>query len=302
MRRAHQLRAALWTVTRTMRRHGILAPVVDSARLYRDHGVNGVKYWLLNGVAPGMLARNFAPGGAGACSGIGAAPLAGAPLDDIRGPDGYVYRAPRRPFDLETRLKALTTTFSVVVPVYNTPPALLEAAIRSVETQWYPHWQLILVDDASTDPATSATLDLPRDPRVTTLRPQQNQGISGATNTGLAQAKGDFIVFLDHDDELTPDCLYELALCIAAHDPEFVYSDEDKITEDGRYTQPFFKPDWSPDTMMSTMYTCHVSCVRRSLLEDLGGLRSEYNGCQDWDMVLRLSEKTTRIRHVPKVL
>ncbi|MBB6252828.1 glycosyltransferase family 2 protein [Nitrospirillum iridis] len=288
LRRAGQFKTVLRTVSGTMRRHGMLAPVVDGVRLYRDHGPSGFKFWLLNGVAPGM-----APG---------PNPLSGVPLGDIRGPDGYVYRALRRPFDLDLRLKDLSITFSIVVPVYNTAPALLEAAIRSVEAQWYPHWQLVLVDDASTDLATRAALDLPRDPRVTVLRSPKNQGIAGATNDGLAKATGDFIVFLDHDDELTADCLYELALCIAAHDPDFVYSDEDKITEDGRYTQPFFKPDWSPDTMMSTMYTCHVSCVRRSLVEELGGLRSEYDGCQDWDLVLRLSERTTRIQHVAKVL
>lgn len=291
-RRARQVKVALRTLTRTARNHGLLAPVVDLLRIRRDHGVPGIKFWLLHGVAPGMLSvpvsvlQNDAP------------PVCGL------GPDGYAYRMPRPPVDLMASISALSRsiTFSIVVPVYNTPPTILEAALRSVLGQWYPHWQMVLVDDAGTDPATSAVLDGVRDPRVTVLRLTENRGIAGATNAGLAVATGDFIVFLDHDDELTPDCLYELAQCIDRDDPDFVYSDEDKITEDGCFAQPFFKPDWSPDTMMSTMYTCHVSCVRRSLLQELGGLRSEYDGCQDWDMVLRIAEKTTRIRHVPKVL
>ncbi|ASG23709.1 glycosyltransferase family 2 protein [Nitrospirillum viridazoti] len=293
LRRAFQGRAAMVTLLWAFRRRGPKATLTDVRRIRQDHGITGVKFWLLNGVAPGGAAQGE--------PGTDLAATKGA-LADVRGPDGYVYRAPRRPADLDARLKDLSTTFSIVVPIYNTPPALLEAAIRSVEAQWYPHWQLVLVDDASPNPATRAALEQPRDPRVTILRQPANQGISGATNAGLAAATGDFVVFLDHDDELTADCLYELALCIAAHDPDFVYSDEDKITEDGRFTQPFFKPDWSPDTMMSTMYTCHVSCVRRSLVNELGGLRPEYDGCQDWDLVLRLAERTTRIQHVTKVL
>ncbi|MEA1647637.1 glycosyltransferase [Nitrospirillum sp. BR 11164] len=294
-RRARQAKASLRTVVRTARAHGPLAPFVDLLRIRRDHGIGGVKFWLMNGVAPGMLSAPIL------------APIAVAgerPSLAGQGPDGYIYRAPRPPVDLAASIAALAepVTFSIVVPVYNTPPAILEATLRSVWAQWYPHWQLVLVDDAGTDAATGAVLDQIRDPRVTVLRLKENRGIAGATNAGLAVATGDFIVFLDHDDELTVDCLYELALCISRDDPDFVYSDEDKITEDGCFTQPFFKPDWSPDTMMSTMYTCHVSCVRRSLLHDLGGLRSEYDGCQDWDMVLRIAEKTTRIQHVPKVL
>ncbi|MGZ8201105.1 MAG: glycosyltransferase family 2 protein, partial [Methylosarcina sp.] len=115
-------------------------------------------------------------------------------------------------------------------------------------------------------------------------------------------ADGDFIVFMDHDDELTVDCLFELALCIEREQPDFIYSDEDKLTEEGDFTQPHFKPDWSPDTMMSTMFTCHVACVRRSLLEKVGPLRSEFDGCQDWDFTLRVTEATDRISHIPKIL
>ena len=192
--------------------------------------------------------------------------------------------------------------FSVVVPVYNTDPALLRRMIASVEAQWYSHWELVLVDDHSTSPAVREVLSGLIDPRIVVVHIAENRGISGATNEGMVRATGDFIVFLDHDDELTVDCLYELALRIDRDDPDYLYSDEDKLDADGRFVDPFFKPDWSPDTLMSTMFTCHVSCVRRSLALELGGLRSEFDGSQDWDFVLRVSERARRIAHIAKVL
>lgn len=217
---------------------------------------------------------------------------------------GYTYLAPRRPQDLEHQIAGLRSrpVFSILVPLYNTPTALLKAMIRSVEMQWYPHWELILVDDKSPDPDLRASLERIEDPRIKVHLSDQNQGISGATNQALHMAGGDYVVFLDHDDELTEDCLYELALCIDRDGADFVYSDEDKIGPDGRLVDPFFKPGWSPDMLMSLMYTCHVSCVRRMLALEVGGLRPEYDGSQDWDFVLRVTERTSRIAHVPKVL
>lgn len=217
---------------------------------------------------------------------------------------GYTYLAPRRPRDLDEQIAGMASApvFSILVPLYNTPPALLKAMIRSVQTQWYPHWELVLVDDKSPDPQVRAILEQVEDPRVKVHFSAQNQGISGATNQALALAKGDYVVFLDHDDELTEDCLYELALCIEREGADFIYSDEDKISRDGQLVDPFFKPDWSPDMLMSLMYTCHVSCVRRTLALEVGGLRSEYDGSQDWDFVLRVTERTDRIAHVAKVL
>lgn len=217
---------------------------------------------------------------------------------------GYTYIEPAAPADLNVQLEnmAIKPMFSIVVPVYNTPPALLTAAIESVKKQWYPYWELILINDASPARETRAALERVDDKRIKILHLGKNAGISGATNVGLDAASGDYIVFMDHDDEITPDCLYELAACINREDPDFIYSDEDKLTETGEFTEPHFKPDWSPDTMMSTMFTCHVSCVRRSVQKAVGGLRSEVDGCQDWDFVLRLVEHTSRISHIPKVL
>ncbi|HEX7324220.1 MAG TPA: glycosyltransferase family 2 protein [Rhodanobacteraceae bacterium] len=192
--------------------------------------------------------------------------------------------------------------FSVIVPVYNVKSAILSETIASVTSQWYSHWELIVIDDHSPSNAVGTVTGRLSDPRISVTRLAENRGISGATNAGLARATGDYVVFLDHDDELTPDCLYELALCIDRGHPDYVYSDEDKLDVDGTFRDPFFKPDWSPDTMMSIMLTCHVSCVRRSLANDVGGLRSEYDGSQDWDFVLRVTERAKLIAHIPKVL
>ena len=216
----------------------------------------------------------------------------------------YAYVPPRRPDDLEARIAALRSRsfFSIVVPAYNTPIALLERLLASVRSQWYGYYELILVDDCSPLDTSRAALKSAEGDRVKVILLDQNLGISGATDVGIRAAKGDYIVFLDHDDELTVDCLWELALAVERTDADFVYSDEDKILPSGQFSEPFYKPDWSPDTIMSTMFTCHVSAVRRSLVDELGGMRSEFDGAQDWDLVLRIAEKTSRIVHVPKVL
>jgi len=216
----------------------------------------------------------------------------------------YVYIAKGKPIDLEYKINESDNIiyFSIVVPVYNTPIGVLEKMIDSVLNQWYPYWQLILVDDKSTHVDIKNILNTLTDSRIQVEFLENNKGISGATNYGLEKVQGDYVVFLDHDDELTHDCLYELFLCIEEENPDYIYSDEDKINQFGDFVEPHFKPDWSPDTMMSTMYVCHVSCVRTKLLKHVGGLRSEYDGCQDWDFVLRVSEVATKICHIPKVL
>jgi GT2 family glycosyltransferase len=216
----------------------------------------------------------------------------------------YSYIPPRCPDDLAARIAALKHRpfFSIVVPAYNTPPLLLDRLLGSVRAQWYTDFELILIDDNSPHEESRAAIAAAAAPDVKVVRLNENRGISGATNAGVAAARGDYVVFLDHDDELTADCLWELALAIDATGADFLYSDEDKILPSDRFAEPFFKPDWSPDTIMSTMFTCHVSALRRTLLAQLGGLRSEYDGAQDWDLVLRIAETTPRIVHIPKVL
>jgi glycosyltransferase involved in cell wall biosynthesis/LmbE family N-acetylglucosaminyl deacetylase len=304
-RKAKDVRAV---VTRLLRRDSI--PVLSKKLLgvLRRDGLAGVKSL----VRQHHLRATQAPGPSVSMADSALGPLEPvAIVRDLHGhyamapnSNGYTYIEPQRPLDLNARIADMKSapTFSIVVPTYNTPAILLEALLGSVHRQWYPHWKLILVDDASPAEQTRQALTQINHQQIKLLRLEKNQGIAGATNAALDMADGDFIVFLDHDDELTVDCLYELALCIESEQPDYIYSDEDKITARGEYSEPHFKPDWSPDTMMSTMFTCHVSCVRRTLLKKVGGLRSQYDGCQDWDFVLRLSEQTHRISHIPKVL
>lgn len=194
---------------------------------------------------------------------------------------------------------------SVITPVYNTDPVLLRACIESVRQQAYPHWELCLADDASDAAATTAVLReyAGRDPRITITRLATNSHISTASNAALALATGDFVAFLDHDDELAPEALFEVARCLNAHqDADMIYSDEDKLDLAGQRCDPHFKPDWSPEYFRSVMYTCHLMVVRRSLVGAIGGFRVGYEGAQDYDLALRVTARTSRIHHIPKVL
>lgn len=194
---------------------------------------------------------------------------------------------------------------SVIMPVYNAPPRHLDSAVRSVIAQTYPRWELCLVDDASTDAAVPALLQaLARtDARIKLRREPANRGISAATNAGLALATGQFVALLDHDDELTPDALGEMAVrLLAAPDLDVLYSDQEKCDEEGRGFQPFFKPDWSPVYFLGVMYVGHLLVVRASLFREAGGCDARFDRVQDYELMLRLSERTQRIGHVPKIL
>jgi GT2 family glycosyltransferase len=142
-----------------------------------------------------------------------------------------------------------------------------------------------------------------RDPRIKVTYSTKNEGISRASNHALALATGEFVGLLDHDDEITPDALFEIVKFLQVHrDADMIYSDEDKLDRDGRRVQPFFKPDWSPEFMLAIMYTCHFGVYRRRLLEEVGRFRAGFEGAQDYDLVLRLSHKTQQIYHVPRIL
>ena len=200
---------------------------------------------------------------------------------------------------------AQSPTFSILMPTYNTDPDVLEAAIGSVAAQVYPRWELCVADDASTSPATGAVLDrwAAADDRVRVTYLSANTGISGATNAALALATGEYVGFLDHDDELKPHALAAVALLLATSpDLDVVYTDEDKRDGAGRLVEPFFKPDWSPDQLLSRNYVNHLTVIRRRLVEEVGGLRSGYEGSQDYDLLLRVTEVTERVGHVPEPL
>lgn len=194
---------------------------------------------------------------------------------------------------------------SILVPVYNVEKKWLTACIQSVLNQYYGKWELILVDDNSSEPHVKEIMEFydKEDERIRCLYRKENGHISQATNDGLALAKGEFISLLDNDDTLAPFALYEIVKCINANSrAEIIYSDEDKIDTAGKRTSPFFKPDWSPDTLLSQNYICHLFTVKKSLIDKVGGLRSEYNGAQDYDLALRCTEQTDQIYHIPKIL
>ncbi len=197
-----------------------------------------------------------------------------------------------------------TPLISVLTPVHNPPLPMLEEAIASVREQTFTGWELCLVDDGSTDPEIIAALErhADADPRIHLTRREQAGGISTATNTALNMATGAYVALLDHDDTLTPDALQHVAHTIAAQpDLDMIYSDEDVVSA-GRPPSRHLKPGWSPETMATLMYTCHVGVYRRSLALDLGGFQSRFDGCQDYDFVLRLAERTDRIAHIPRIL
>ena len=196
---------------------------------------------------------------------------------------------------------------SVVMPVYNTPEALLTKAIESVKQQLYPDWQLCIADDASPLPHVRQVLErfASGDARITVAYRPENGHICEATNTALGLAKGAYVALFDHDDILAPTALYEVAAEIDAHPgAQFIYSDEDKIDMEDRRFDPYFKPDWNPDLFHGQNYTSHLSVYSTELLRSLGGLRKGFEGSQDWDLNLRAIEKIpeSAIRHIPKLL
>jgi len=200
---------------------------------------------------------------------------------------------------------AVRPRVSIAVPVYKTPIALLTRCIESVLAQTYPDWELCLADDGSGDPALEALLRgyAKRDARIRLVTLPENRGISGATNEALRLATGEYVAFLDHDDELAAFALFEIVRAINDNPAiDLYYSDEDKLDEHGRRYDAFFKPEWSPDLFRSCNYLCHFVALKRALLERLGGLDGSYHGAQDYDLLLRASEYTQKIKRIPKVL
>ena len=194
---------------------------------------------------------------------------------------------------------------SILMPVYNVDPVWLRKAIYSVRGQAYDNWELCIADDASTMPEVPALLDefSSAEPRIKVKYLRQNQGISGASNEALKLASGDFIGLLDNDDELSPDALYHVVKLLGEYpETDMVYSDEDKLDSGNNRCEPFFKPDWSPDLLFCTMYTCHFSVYRRAIAEKISGFRQGFEGSQDYDFVLRFIEETSSIRHIPRIL
>lgn len=209
---------------------------------------------------------------------------------------------PRDLTPLRNHKFARTPKISFVVPVYNPPVEFLQSMIASVQSQTYSNWELILAN-ASTTANVKPILDGLRDERIIIRHLEDNGGIVGNSNAALALATGDYIALLDHDDTLAPFALHEVVTAInRSPDAEFFYSDEDKLDFQGRRVEPMFKPDWSPESLRARNYICHLVCVKRCLVEAVGGFRAGFDGAQDHDFVLRCTEKARQIIHIPAVL
>ncbi|MGF1541132.1 MAG: glycosyltransferase [Pleurocapsa sp.] len=194
---------------------------------------------------------------------------------------------------------------SIIVPVYNPPEAFFRQAIESVLKQIYPDWELCLADDCSTKPYVKEILEeyAQKDSRIKVVFREENGHISRASNSALEIATGEYIALLDHDDLLAPHALYEMVMLLNQHpEADMIYSDEDKIDETNWHKDPFFKMDWCPDSFLTRMYTCHLGVYRRSIITEIGNFRVGFEGSQDYDLVLRFTEKTNKIFHIPKVL
>lgn len=189
------------------------------------------------------------------------------------------------------------------MPVYNVSIEWLEKAINSVEKQSYTNWELCIVDDASTNKKIQDYLLSKKSEKIKVVLLEKNAHISEASNAALKQAEGEFIALLDHDDELTEDALYEVVKLLN-RDPklDLIYSDEDKKLLDGRRIYPAFKGGWNPEMIFSFMYIGHLGVYRKEIVDLIGGFRKGFEGAQDYDLLLRFTERTNRIAHIPRIL
>jgi glycosyltransferase involved in cell wall biosynthesis len=202
---------------------------------------------------------------------------------------------------------SLKPLISVVMPTYNTPERFLRRAIDSVLGQSYPHWELCIADDASSDPDVRRLLQeyQAKDARIRVAYRSTNGHISAASNSALELAEGDYVAFLDHDDELAPHALHFAAKALNKHPgAKILYSDEDKIDEEGNRHDPHFKSDWNPDLFLSQNYISHLGIYSARMVREAGGFRVGYEGSQDYDLALRCfaTVKDWEVVHIPKVL
>ena len=194
---------------------------------------------------------------------------------------------------------------SVLVPAYRTPESYLRQMIESVQAQTYENWELCIADGSGKEESLEKIVSqyAAKDSRIRYQLLDKNEGISGNTNAAIRMASGEYLAFFDHDDLLAEDALYEAAGASEEQKAELIYTDEDKVRADlSEYFQPHFKPDYNPDLLCANNYICHLVVVKKELADRVGGLRKEFDGAQDHDFLLRITERTDRIVHIPKVL
>ncbi|MEE3343269.1 MAG: glycosyltransferase [Bacilli bacterium] len=207
--------------------------------------------------------------------------------------------------DIEYKKFKYNPLISFVIPTYNVSRELLSECLDSILGQSYDNFEICIADDNSNLDETKETLReyMKKDKRIKVTFRDKNGMISKASNTAISMAKGEFIVLVDNDDVIEKDSLYYIVDVLNKdRSLDMIYSDEDKIDFKGKYMEPHFKPDYSPDTLMGVNYICHLCCLRKSIVDKLGGFRSEYDGSQDYDLFLRFTEVTNKIYHIEKVL
>jgi len=195
--------------------------------------------------------------------------------------------------------------FSILIPVYNPPIDFFRQALDSIIDQLYTHWEICLADDCSTLPQVKEVIEEYRSrfPNIKVVYRKENGHISKASNSALELASGEYCVLMDQDDTITPDALFYIAQELNKNpDLDLIYSDEDKVDEKGVYSLPHFKPEWSPESLLSRNYLNHLSVFKTSHLKAIGGWRVGYEGSQDYDLSLRFTEKYNKIKHIPEVL
>ena len=197
---------------------------------------------------------------------------------------------------------------SIIVPTYKTPEKFLKEMIDSVRNQSYENWELCIGDGSVTEDTVKNVVESyqKKDKRIKMLCLSENLGIAGNTNAALSIATGDYIALLDHDDILAPDALYEVVKWMNEHykdETDVIYTDEDKVSFDLKdYFEPHFKSDYNLDLIRSNNYICHLFVAGKSIVDQVGGFRKEYDGSQDYDFILRCIEQSKHVEHVPKVL
>ena len=267
---------------------GILKKINTACRIVKEEGMNVMFY---------KFKAKFGIGSAGENAGIAS--------DDEKNYKNWIKKNETDLYKFDESKIPYKPLISVVVPVYNVSTKMLKECIMSVLDQTYANWELCLADDASTMPEVRKCLDsFKNNTKIKIKYREKNGHISRCTNSAIEMATGEFVAFMDCDDVLAPNALYEVVKMLNEDETlDFIYSDEDKLSEDGKHRhQPHFKPDWSPDTMMSLMYTCHLGVYRKRIGDELEWLRTGFEGAQDYDFTLRFTEKTKNIGHVTKIL
>lgn len=192
---------------------------------------------------------------------------------------------------------------SIITPTYKTNIDYLKTTVKSVTDQSYEKWEWCIVDDGSNDPELVDYLRSIESDKIKIFINNKNKGIVSATNDAISMATGEYVAFLDHDDILDKDAILYVADVINKDpDTHLIYTDEDKVLEDGRFVGPFYKPDFNYSLLLSSMYTCHLSVYKRSIVNLLGGIRKGFDGSQDYDLALRFIEHTRNIKHIPRIL